>query len=167
MDLRERFARYADDFDLTVGDDDWSRIRTHFAENAVREEHVPPLISLHHEGIDQIISEWRAMVANFDRRFDRRILVRTGPVEQNGNVVTLPWVGIYLFRDTPALLGEGKEIARYSGERIQHLETTWTEDTIQRTIDWATRYGQRVPGLLEYTATLTSRQTANDPPAPR
>jgi hypothetical protein len=156
MDLRDRFARYADDFDRTVEDDDWSRIRDHFARDAVREEHAVPLISLRHEGIDQIISEWREMVANFDRRFDRRILVRTGPVEQDGNVVTLPWVGIYLYRDTPALLGEGKEIARYAGDKIEHLETTWTDDTVQRMIGWGARYAGRVPGLLEYLATLAS-----------
>lgn len=157
MDLRKRFERYADDFDKTVEDDDWSRIRAHFAHDAVREEHALPLINLRHEGIDQIVSEWQKMVANFDRRFDRRILVRTGPIEQNGNVVTLPWVGIYIFRDTPALVGEGKEIARYQGDRIEHLETTWTADTIQRMIEWGAKYGSRVPGLLEYTAKLARR----------
>ena len=54
-----RFEQYARDFDLTVGDDDWSRIRRHFCEDAVREEHALPLISLRHHGIDQILSEWR------------------------------------------------------------------------------------------------------------
>ena len=156
MDLRKRFAQYADDFDKTVDDDDWSRIRNHFTGDAIREEHVLPLIDLRHDGIDEIISQWRIMVENFDRRFDRRILVRTGPIEQNGNVVTLPWVGIYLFKGTPALLGEGKEIARYADDRIKHLETTWTADTVHRMIDWGAKYGSRVPGLLEYTTTLSS-----------
>jgi hypothetical protein len=159
MDLKSRFARYADDFDRTVEDDHWPRIRDHFADDAVREEHALPLISLRHEGIDEIISEWRKMVASFDRRFDRRILVRTGAVEQNGNVVTLSWVGIYIFRDTPALLGEGREVARYEADRIKHLETHWTDDTIQRMVDWVTKYGGRVPGLLEYAATLAPTRT--------
>ena len=77
-----------------------------------------------------------------------------GPVLQNDTLVTLPWVGIYIFGDTPALVGEGKEIARYEGDRTKHLQTTWTEDTIQRMIDWGAKYGSRIPGLLEYTATL-------------
>lgn len=154
MDLRKRLEQYADDFDMTVEDDDWSRIRRHFTNDAVREEHVLPLISLRHEGIETIIDEWRKMVAGFDRRFDRRILVRTGAGRQEGCIVTLPWVGIYLFRDTPALLGEGEEIAQYEGDRIKHLQTTCTADTIQRMIDWTAKYASRVPGLLEYTATL-------------
>ena len=154
MDLTKRFEQYADDFDRTVADDDWSRIRRHFSDDAVREEHALPLISLRHVGIDQIIEEWMKMVANFDRRFDRRILVRVGPAQQQGEVVTLRWVGMYIAGDTPALLGEGTEIARYEGDRIQHLETTWTDDTIERNVSWAAKYGDRVPGLLEYAATL-------------
>ena len=154
MDLRRRFEQYADDFDRTVLDDDWSRIREHFAHDAVREEHNPPLISLCHTGIDQIIEEWRKMVENLDRRFDRRILVRTGQILQDENIVVLPWVGTYIIGDTPALLGEGRETARYEGGKIKHLETTWTEDTIERMISWGAKYADRVPGLLEYTATL-------------
>ena len=46
----------------------------------------------------------------------------------------------------PALLGEGTEIAHYEGDRIKHLETTWTQETIARNIEWATEHGQKVPG---------------------
>lgn len=154
MDLAVRFETYADDFDRTVEDDDWLRIRKHFAKDAIREEHNPPVISLRHEGIDMIINEWRTIVENFDRLFDRRVLVRTAPAQQNRNVVTLPWVGIYVFSETPTLIGEGREIATYKDDRITHLRTTWSEDTIQRMIDWASRYANRVPGLLDDTATL-------------
>ena len=159
MDLGTRFEQYADDFDKTVQDDNWSRIRRHFTDDAVREEHALPLISLRHERIETIIDEWRRMVANFDRRFDVRILVRTGPARQEGSIVTLPWVGIYIIGDTPALLGEGREIARYEGDRIKHLQTTWTDDTVQRMIDWGAKYASRVPGLAEYTATLVPTRT--------
>jgi hypothetical protein len=38
MDLTKRLEQYADDFDTTVEDDDWSRIRRHFTDDAVREE---------------------------------------------------------------------------------------------------------------------------------
>lgn len=154
MDLAARFEHYADDFDRTVQDDDWSRIRTYFTEDAVREEHMPPLMSFRHRGIDEIIDQWRVMVANFDRRFDRRVLVRLGPAQQDGLVVTLHWVGIYSIGDTPALLGEGVEIARFRGDRIEHLESKATDDTVERDIQWATKYGERVPGLLEWMATL-------------
>ena len=160
MDLRARFAQFADDFDRTVEDDDWSRIRVHFAEDAIRQENEPPLIQLRLEGIENVIAQWQEMVERFDRRFDRRILVRTGPVEQAGNIVSMPWVGIYLVEGTPALLGEGREFATYEGDRIQLLRTTWVDGTAERMMGWAAAYGSRVPGLLEYSATLAAGEQA-------
>ena len=154
-----RFEQYARDFDLTVGDDDWSRIRRHFCEDAVREEHALPLIRLRHHGIEQILSEWRRMVENFDRRFDHRIVIPVGRAKAVGNRVTLRWVGAYVIEEAPALLGEGTEIALYEGDRIKHLETTWTKETVARNIEWATEHGQKLPGLLEYAATLAPKNS--------
>lgn len=154
MDLAVLFEQYANDFDRTVEDDDWSRIRPYFTDDAVREEHMLPLMSFRHSGIGEIIDQWRQIVANFDRRFDRRVLVRVNPARQEADVVTLHWVGIYCVGDAPALLGEGVEVARFSGDRIQHLESRATEDTVQRNIQWAAKYGDQVPGLLEWAATL-------------
>jgi hypothetical protein len=154
MSLEERFEQYARDFEQTVADDDWSRIRRHFCEDAVREEHCLPLISLRHQGTEQILQKWRQIVENFDRRFDHRIVVPVGRAKATGNRVTLRWVAAFAIDDAPALLGEGTEIALYEGERIKHLETTWTRETIARNIEWATEHGPKLPGLLEYAATL-------------
>ena len=110
MDLAVLFEQYAKDFDRTVEDDDWSRIRPYFTDDAVREEHMLPLMSFRHSGIGEIIDQWRQIVANFDRRFDRRVLVRVSPARQEADVVTLHWVGIYCVGDAPALLGEGVEV---------------------------------------------------------
>jgi hypothetical protein len=159
MDLAQRFEQYADDFDRTVADEDWSRIRPYFTEDAVREEHMLPLMSFCHTGIDEIIEQWRSMVANFDRRFDRRVLVRVSPARQEGAVVTLHWVGIYCVPGAPALLGEGHEVARFRGARIEHLESIATKETVQRNMEWAAQYGDRVPGLLEWAATLAPAST--------
>lgn len=157
MDLGSRFEQYARDFDLAVDDDDWSRVRAHFCDEAVREEHVPPVISLRHEGVEQIVNEWRKMVENFDRRFDYRIVTPIGRAKASGNQVTLRWVGAYVIEEAPALLGEGTEIAIYEGERIRRLRTTWTPETVERNIAWATEHGQKIPGLLEYAATLAPK----------
>ena len=157
MDLVSRFERYARDFDLAVADDDWSRVRAHFCDDAVREEHVPPLISLRHEGAEQIVNGWRKMVASFDRRFDVRIVVPVGRAKASGNKVALRWVGAYVIENAPALLGEGTEFATYEGDRIKHLRTTWTPETVERNIAWATEHGKKIPGLLEYAATLAPK----------
>jgi len=123
----------------------------------VREEYALPLISIRHEGVEEIIREWRQMVENFDNRFDHRIVVPVGRARATGKRVTLRWIGAYVIDDAPALLGEGTEIAHYEGDRIKHLETTWTQETIARNVKWATEHGSKLPGLLEYAATLAPK----------
>lgn len=98
------------------------------------------------------------MLENFDRRFDHRIVTAVGGAKVAGDRVTLRWVGAYVIEQAPALLGEGTEIALYEGDRIKHLQTTWTQETIARNIEWATEHGQKLPGLLEYAATLAPRK---------
>lgn len=166
MDLRARFIRYAADFDRTVQDDDWSRVRAHFTEDAVREEHEPPVIDIRVEGLDRIIEQWRDMVENIDRKFDRRIVVNSGPVTQQGDVVVFPWVGVYVLDGTPALFGEGREVATYRGSRIRHLRTTWSPETVERNLSWVAKYGERAPWLLEYAARkLSSAHPQRSDPA--
>lgn len=124
----------------------------------MREEHEPPLISLRHEGVEQIISEWRQMVEKFDLRFDHRIVVPLGRARAVGNRATLRWIGVYAIDQAPALFGEGTEIAHYEGDRIKHLQTTWTQETIVRNLEWMSEHGQKLPpGVLEYAMTLAPR----------
>ena len=155
MDLAARFEQYASDFELTKRDGDWSRVEQHFCQDAVREEHEPPLISLRHEGVEQIIGEWRQMIEKFDRRFDHALVVPLGRAQATGNEVRLRWIGVYAIDDAPALFGEGTEIAVYEGDRIKRLKTTMTAETIARNLDWIREHGQKLPpGLLEYALTL-------------
>lgn len=107
MDVVRRFEQYADAFEETYQDDNWSRLRQYFTGDAVHERHAGVVYSFRHEGGDTVIEKLRDMVTNVDRKFDRRILVRTGPLEQRGDVVVMPWVGIYILAGVPALLGEG------------------------------------------------------------
>lgn len=155
MSLVERFEQYAHDFELTKLDGDWSRVRQHFCVDAVREEHEPPLISLRHEGLEQIIDEWREMIENFDRRFDHALVVPLGPAKAVGNEVRLRWIGVYAIDDAPALFGEGTEIAYYEGDRIKRLKTTMTTETIARNLEWLREHSQKLPPrLLEYALSL-------------
>lgn len=153
MDLAKRFEQYADDFDRTFEDDDWSRLRQYFTEDAVREEHVPPIIDFRHEGIDEIIDGWNEIVDNFDRAFEHRVFVRVRPPQREGNVVTLHWVGIYCVGHAPANIGEGFEVARFRGDRIEHLESKQVEGTVERSAQWFSKYGDLVPGILEWAPT--------------
>ncbi len=159
MDLASRFEQYAHNFDRAVDDDDWSRVRAHFCDDAVREEHVPPLISLRQESVEKILNEWRDIAENFDRRFDYRIVIPVGRAKACGNRVTLRWVGAYVIEEAPALLGEETEIAIYEGERTRQLRTTWTPETVERNMAWAAVHGRKIPGLLEYAATLAPKIT--------
>lgn len=101
MSIATRLEQCARDFELTVADKDWSRVARHSCENAVREEHELPLISLRHEGVEQIISEWRQMVEKFDLRFDHRIVAPLGRAKAVGNRVTLRWIGVHAKDQAP------------------------------------------------------------------
>lgn len=153
MNIAERFERYASDFELTKQDGDWSRITAHFHIHASRREEIPPLLNIHIEGRNNLISQWREMIENFDLEFDYRFVKPLAPAVVHGNQVKLRWIGVYAIEGAPALLGEGTEIATYEGKLIIHLETTMTPETVERNLVWFTQYGSRLsPKLQTYIA---------------
>ena len=150
MSLVERFQRYADDFERSQVDGDWNRLRKHFTEGVVHERHVGGLYNFRDEGIDRVIERFEEAVENIDRRFDRRILVPTGPVVESASQVRIPWVCLFLVEGAPACVDEGVEIATFQGERISRLEGQYLEEVVERIAQWGARYGHLVPGVAQY-----------------
>ena len=131
MTLVERFQQYAEDFERSQVDGDWNRLRKHFAEGVVHERHVGELYNFRDEGIDRVIERFEEAVENIDRRFDRRILVPTGPVAESGNQVQMPWVCLFLVEGAPACVDEGVEIATFmfdnalTGVGLYNFDVVW------------------------------------------
>ena len=146
----ERFQQYAEDFERSQVDGDWNRLRKHFTEGVVHERHVGELYNFRDEGIDRVIERFEEAVENIDQRFDRRILVPTGPVAESGNQVQMPWVCLFLVEGAPACVDEGVEIATFQGDRISRLEGQYLDEVVERIALWGARYGHLVPGVAQY-----------------
>lgn len=148
----ERFRLYAATVESCFADANWDRLREHFTKDVVHERKVGPLYAFRHEGIDEVIAGFRESTENIDRRFDRRILVPTGPITESGNRTTMPWVCLFVMDGVPACVDEGIEFAEYDGDRIRHLEGLYTDEVVDRIARWAQEHGQLVPGVAEYMA---------------
>ena len=79
MDNLQRFMMYAADFEKTLADDDWSRLREYFADEAVYEvksDGFPCTLT----GPEAIFTGIKKSLDGFDRKFDGRdIDVTKGP----------------------------------------------------------------------------------------
>jgi hypothetical protein len=152
MTVSDRFRAYAAAVEECSADRRWDRLREHFTEQIVHERHVGVLYSFRHEGIDQVIAGFEESAEHIDRRFDRRILVPTGPITESGDQTRMPWVCLFVLDGTPACVDEGVEIATYEGTRISRLEGIYLDEVVQRIARWAKAHGHLVPGVAEYMA---------------
>ena len=148
----ERFQAYADAVEACVADGEWERLREHFTTDAIHERQMGPLYRIRHEGIDRVIAGLKESIDGIDRRFDRRILVPTGPIAEVEDQTRMPWICLYVMDGVPACVDEGVEIATYEGDRIRRLEGIYPDVAIQRMILWAQEHGHLVPGVAESMA---------------
>src|SRR5262245_57026329 len=101
MGLVESFVAYADDFERTFVDDDWSRLERYFADDAV---YSTPTNGLRVEGREAVLAALRAAVSGFDRRCDTRELASTvGPAER-GDEVWREWEARFTLAGAPDLM---------------------------------------------------------------
>ena len=66
MSILERYQAYADDFEKSYDDDDWTRIGRYFTEGAVYEGN-PDAV-----GREAVLAKLKAGVDGFDRKMDSR-----------------------------------------------------------------------------------------------
>lgn len=152
MTRTERFRLYAASVEECLADGKWDRLREHFTEDVVHERHVGELYHFCHRGIDQVVAGFKESAENIDRRFDRRILVPTGPITESGNQTRMPWVCLFVIDEVPACVDEGIEVATYEGDQIRRLEGIYLDEVVERIARWAKAYGHLVPGVGEYMA---------------
>ena len=90
MDTMQRFMTYAGDFEKTLGDDDWSRVKPYFADDAVYEVKAAPF-ACKLTGPDAICAGMKKSLDGFDRKFDRRDIEVVGQREIDGDEIRLAW----------------------------------------------------------------------------
>ncbi len=139
MDPLQRFGAYAVDFEKTFEDDDWTRLEVYFDEAATYAVRGTPFDCEVH-GRDAIFRAIKKSIDGFDRRFDKREIVPSGPPVVDGNRVTFSGAGHYEKEGVDALTIQLSETAHLDETgRIVSLEDVYPEGQDEM-LSWFERY---------------------------
>src|SRR6185503_5087987 len=93
MDIMQQFLAYAGDFERTLADDDWSRLRRYFADDAVYEVKAPFGCRL--TGPTAIFAGIKKSLDGFDRKFAKRDIEVTSGPEVSADEIRMGWKVVY------------------------------------------------------------------------
>jgi hypothetical protein len=139
VSILQRYLAYADDFEKSYVDDDWSRIGPYFTAGAVYEGEPAA------RGRAAVVAKLRSGVDAFDRRMDKR----TPDFEQpgvDGNVLTMKWRVTYAKAGLPDLVISGKEIAVFEGDEIALLRDEFDPNAQAALGEWMAKHGKALAG---------------------
>lgn len=139
MTIAERWQAYADAFEESLEDDDWSRIEPYFTEDASYESGPEPA-----KGRDAVLAKLKGGVDAFDRRMDSRTPTFEEP-QQDGSQVTVRWKVAYTKEGVPDLVIFGTEVAEFQGDRICKLSDEFDPEAMAGFEKWMAAHG----GLLQ------------------
>jgi ketosteroid isomerase-like protein len=144
-----RFAAYAAAFEKSYASDDWSLVEPFFTEDAVYEVGLEPPMGGSFEGRDQILAYFKQVLDRFDRRFaSREIALLEGPKE-TGDSVWIRGSATYEAPGVPNLVLVLKEIIRFEGDQICHLEDQY-EPAMQKEIaEYLQAHGEKLGIVAE------------------
>ena len=137
----QRFGAYAQDFEATFKDDDWSRLAQYFAPDATYEVSGDPF-TCSIRGRDAIFAGIKKSLDGFDRRFTTRdIALESAPVVE-GDTVSLSWAVTYGRPGTPPLVLRGRSSATYDDGRIARLTDSYDAGALGSVRTWMAEHGR-------------------------
>ena len=139
MAIVDRYQAYADDFEKSFVDDDWSRIGPYFTENAIYEGEPSA------QGRAAVLAKLKNGVDRFDRRMDRRTIEFERP-KADGNTVSVRWKGTYTKKGFPDLHISGKEFATFEGDQIARLRDEFDPQAQAAMGEWMAKHGSALQG---------------------
>jgi hypothetical protein len=120
MEIMRQFLAYAGDFERTLADDDWGRLRQYFADDAVYEVQARSF-GCRLTGPSAIFAGMKKSLDGFDRKFTTRAIEITSGPEITGDEMTMGWQVVYTKEGVPPFVLRGRSTVRYAGDRIAHL----------------------------------------------
>ena len=145
MSLLKRFARYAEAFETTFDDDNWSRLKEYFTEDAVYESKPP--FEARAAGVDAVLEHFRGSVNAFDRRFAERRLMPKRPPTESADTVTMAWEATYEASGAPDLKLSGTEVAHFRGDRMCRLEDEFDAGVGESVAAWMAAHAAKLKPL--------------------
>ena len=139
MSILQRYQAYAEAFEQSYADDDWSHIEPFFTENAVYEGEPDA------KGRDAVLARLKGGVDAFDRRMDSRTLDFQPPTV-DGDTLTVRWKVVYTKRGVPDLVISGVETAVFEGDRIARLGGSFDPEAQKALDKWMAAHGSVLQG---------------------
>jgi hypothetical protein len=139
MSILDRYRAYADAFEESYVDDDWSRVAPFFAEQAVYEGDPDA------RGRDAVLAKLKNGVDSFDRRMDSRTPDFQTP-SVTGDTLTMKWKVTYTKGGLPDLVISGVETAVFEGDQIAQLRDTFDPEAQKALEQWMAEHGAALQG---------------------
>lgn len=140
MSIADRYQAYADAFEESYADDDWSRIEPYFTDEAVYEGD-PDAV-----GRDAVLKKLKGGVDAFDRAMDSRTLSIEAPSVAD-DTLRVRWTVTYTKSGCPDLVISGVEVATFEGDRIARLRDEF-DATAEKTLgEWMAAHGAKLQAL--------------------
>ncbi len=136
MSILDRYLAYADAFEETYVDDDWSRVGAFFHDDAATTDNSGAEVV----GRDAVMASLKGSVDAFDRKFDQRI-PDFQPPSVEGDRITMRWTVTYQKAGVPDLVIYGVEHVDFEGDRIKRLGGQFDPDAQKAMGEWMAQHG--------------------------
>ena len=141
MSIADRYQTYAEAFEETYKDDDWTRIEPFFTEDAVYEA-APEEDA---RGRAAVLAKFKGGVDSFDRKMDSRTLDLQTPIV-DGDTIRVNWKVTYTKAGCPDLVISGLETAVFEGDRIALLRDEFDPASEAEMGEWMAANSAKLQG---------------------
>lgn len=137
MNIQDRFLEYADAFETTYEDNNWSRLEPYFTAGAIYDSGLGEIA----HGLPAVMAKLEVAVDGFDRFMDTRVVDFTPPITE-GDTVRTHWTARYSKASVPDLQFGGTEHARFEGDQIAELRDELDSGAEEALGNWLTQHGE-------------------------
>lgn len=124
MDIMQPFMAYAGDFERTLADDDWTRLRCYFADDALYEVKAQSF-GCRLTGPAAIFAGMKKSLDGFDRKFTKRDIEVTDGPDVSGEEIRMGWKVVYTKEGLPPFALRGRSTVRYADGKIVYLADSY------------------------------------------
>jgi ketosteroid isomerase-like protein len=138
MSIADTYSAYAQAFEETFEDDDWSRLEPFFTPDAV----YLPGDGKEIRGRQDVLDYLRNSLDTFDRQFDTRRVELVSQPAVTSDQVTIQWQATYEKEGLPDVVLRGSETATFAGNAISRLEDSLADGVAESLQAWISEYGE-------------------------
>jgi len=138
MTIEKIYARYAEDFEKTFIDDDWTRLERYFSEDAIYEVGGEAF-----EGRKSVFGKIKQDFDTLDRRMGSRS-VELGQREHDGSKLAVSYCGTFTRPGCRDLTMSGWEIVTFEDDRIVRLVEDLDPASRRERSSWMAENGRKL-----------------------